>query len=152
MTGIIDGGIEIEQVLSASPEQVFAAWTEPSAFTRWFGGTEVDVPLESLDFIAEPERTWSARMVLPDGKEIGWAGEFLEVTPPSRVVMTITDQPQDLQRAKLAVTFTPADSGSVLYMTQETPGFSKGQQLATIAGWQGFLAVLAEIAETPATD
>lgn len=147
MTGITEDGIEIDREFAASPEAVFAAWTTPESFSRWFGGREVTVPLDGLDYRAEAGRPWSAMMVLPDGNTIDWAGEFLEVDPPSRLVMTLTDRPAVAERAVLTVELTPTAAGTRLVMTQQTPGFTDEQRLGTIAGWQTFLDVLSEIAE-----
>ncbi len=147
MTGITEEGIEIDREFAASPAAVFEAWTTPESFARWFGGREVTVPLDGLDYRAEVGRAWSAMMVLPDGNTIDWAGEFLEVDPPSRLVMTLTDRPGEGGRAVLTVALTPTAAGTRMVMTQQTPGFSDEQRLGTIAGWQTFLDVLGEIAE-----
>ncbi|WP_268235375.1 hypothetical protein [Microbacterium sorbitolivorans] len=37
------------------------------------------MPGETLDFVAEQGRAWTARIVLPDGNGIDWAGEFDEL-------------------------------------------------------------------------
>lgn len=148
MTGITDEGIEIVREFAASPEAVFEAWTRPESFARWFGGREVQVPLDALDYQAVVGRAWSAMMVLPGGNTIDWRGEFLVVDPPSRLVMTITDQPDDDARARLEVELTPTATGTRMRMTQETRGFTPEQQEAVIAGWQTFLDVIAEIVES----
>lgn len=147
MTGITEDGIEIDREFAAPPSAVFAAWTTAESFARWFGGREVQVPLDGLDYRAEEGRAWSAMMVLPDGSTIDWAGEFLEVDPPSRLVMTLTDRPADPERALLTVELTPSAVGTRLRMTQQTPGFSDEQRQGTIAGWLTFLDVLGELAE-----
>lgn len=147
MTGITEEGIEIDREFAAPPAVVFAAWTTPESFARWFGGQDVHVPIDGLDYRAEVGRAWSAMMVLPDGNAIDWAGEFLEIDPPSRLVMTLTDRPASGQRAVLTLDLTPTEAGTRLRMTQQTPGFTDEQRLGTIAGWQTFLDVLAEIAE-----
>lgn len=146
MTGITEDGIEIDREFAATPDAVFAAWTTAESFSRWFGGRDVQVPLDGLDYRAEVGRAWSAMMVLPDGSTIDWAGEFLEVDPPSRLVMTLTDRPAEGDRAVLTVELTPTAVGTRLLMTQQTPGFSTEQREGTIAGWQSFLDVLGEIA------
>ncbi|MBS1674441.1 MAG: SRPBCC domain-containing protein [Actinobacteria bacterium] len=142
-----EDGIEIDREFAASPQAVFDAWTTPESFSRWFGGRDVQVPLDSLDYRAEDGRAWSAVMVLPDGARIDWAGEFLEVDPPSRLVMTLTDRPASSDRAVLTVDLTPTLSGTRLVMTQQTPGFTTEQREGTIAGWLTFLEVLADVAE-----
>ena len=147
MTGITEDGIEIDREFAAPPDAVFAAWTTPESFARWFGGREVQVPRDGLEYRAEPGRAWSAMMVVAEGKTIDWAGEFVEVDPPSRLVMTLTDRPSAGERAVLTVELTPTPAGTRLRMTQQTPGFTDEQRRGTIAGWQTFLDVLAEIAE-----
>lgn len=89
-------------------------------------------------------------MVLPDGGTMDWAGTFIEVDAPTRLEMTITDQPDAENGARLTFELAAAadGEGTRLMMTQQAPGFSDEQKHATIAGWQGFLDVLAQIAET----
>jgi len=146
MTGITEGGIEIDREFAASPSAVFAAWTTGRHFARWFGGREVRVPLDGLDYVAEPGRSWSARMVLPDGRTIAWAGEFLEVVPDERLVLTMTDRPAEPARARIVVELMAIPGGTRIRFSQETPGFSPEQQEGVLAGWQSFIAELEQIA------
>lgn len=146
MTGITPDGIEIDRDFAATPERVFSALSTAEGFAQWFGGSMVDVPADTLDYVAEPGRAWSAVMVLPDGHKIAWAGEFIEVTPSTRLVLTLTDQPDDDARAALTLDLTPTADGTHLHATQEAPGFSDEQKLATIEGWQAFLDVVGEVA------
>ena len=146
MTGITTSGIEIDRDFAAPPTAVFAAWTTPQHFARWFGGRDVQVPLDSLDFVAEPGRTWTARMALPDGTTIDWTGEFIEVVPHERLVFTITDRPAEPSRARVVVELTAIADGTRMHFTQETPGFSPEQQAGVLGGWQSFLDELEQIA------
>ena len=146
MTGIIEGGIEIDRDFAAPPAAVFAAWTTAAHFARWFGGREVQVPLDGLDYVAEPGRTWSAQMILPDGHTIDWTGEFLEVVPDDRFVFTLTDRPAEPARARIVVELSPIPGGTRMRFSQETPGFSPEQQEGVLAGWQTFLDELGGIA------
>jgi uncharacterized protein YndB with AHSA1/START domain len=146
VTGTTDDGIEIDREFEALPSAVFAAWTTPESFARWFGGRGVEVPMNRLDYRAEVGRAWSATMVLPDGNTIDWAGEFIVVDPPSRLVMTLTDSRAGGLRAVLTVDLTPTPTGTRMRMTQQTPGFTVEQREDTIAGWLTFLDVIGEIA------
>lgn len=146
MTGITENGIEINREFAAPPAAVFEAWTTAEDFARWFGGRDVPVPGDSLDYVAEPGRVWTAQMVLPGGNTMDWTGEFVEVTPPERLVFTITDRPAEPERATIVVELTPTADGTRMRFTQETPGFAPEQQDAVLAGWQGFMDVLEEIA------
>lgn len=142
MTGITEEGFEIDRDLAPAPADVFRAWTTAEGFAAWFGGDGIDVPADRLDFVAEPGRTWKATMVLPDGNEMNWTGEIVEVTPDRRFVFTLTDQPQDPARAQAVVELSPLGEGTRLHFTQEAPGFSDEQKQATIAGWEHFIDAL----------
>ena len=147
MTGITPEGFEIDRDFAAPPAAVFAAWTTAEHFARWFGGKDVQVPADRLDYEPAVGRAWSATMVLPDGTTIDWAGEFLEVVPDKRLVLTMTDRPAEPTRAAITVELSPTAGGTHMHMTQEAPGFAAEQREATIAGWQAFFDVLQAIAE-----
>ena len=146
MTGITPRGIEIDRDFAAPPEKVFTALTAPQHFAQWFGGPDVEVPQHTLNFVAEPGKTWNAQMVLPDGNTIDWTGDFLEVTASERLVFTMTDRPADPGRAKLVIELTANADGTRMHFTQETPGFSPEQQAQVLAGWQSFIDELERIA------
>lgn len=148
MTGITPDGIEIDREFAAPPSAVFAAWTNANHFAKWFGGDQVDVPADKLDYNPVVGGSWSATMVLPDGNTIEWAGEFLEITPDERLVLTMTDNPSSAQRAEVVVELTPTETGTRMHMTQETPGFTDEMRQGTLAGWQTFMNVLGRVAET----
>jgi uncharacterized protein YndB with AHSA1/START domain len=67
MTGITPEGFEIDRDFAAPPSAVFAAWTTAEHFARWFGGKDVQIPADRLDYEPTAGRAWSATMVLPDG-------------------------------------------------------------------------------------
>ncbi len=146
MTKITSDGIEIDRSFSAPPTKVFDAWTTPQHFARWFGGTSVRVPINHLDFVAEPGRSWTAQMVLPDGNTIDWAGSFVEVVPHQRLVFTITDRPSEPSRATVVIVLTATTDGTQMHFTQETPYFTAEQQEEVLAGWQSFIDELERIA------
>ncbi|MCL6537312.1 MAG: SRPBCC domain-containing protein [Acidothermus sp.] len=151
MTAITARGIEIDRTFAVPPTAVFAAWTTPESFAQWFGGKNAQVPLDSLDFVAEPGRRWTARMVLPDGNTIDWTGDFVEVLPVERLVFTITDRPDEPRRATIVVELTPTSFGTQMHFAQETPGFTREQQERLLVGWQSFIDELELIAAVYAT-
>lgn len=148
MTGVTERGIAIDRTTSASPDAVFAAFTEASAFARWFGGPDVEIPADTLSFDASPGGEWTATMILPDGNTIDWAGRFVEVTPPTSFTFTLTDQPgSDAPTVPVSVSIFPADGGASLHLTQDTPDFPDEQKAATLDGWQLFITEILAIAE-----
>src|SRR4051812_49988136 len=87
-------GLTVTRVLGAPPERVWREWTEPEAFADWFGGPEAEIPLDTVAMDVRPGGAWRATM-LHGGREIRWKGEYVEVEPPERLVLTISDQPGD---------------------------------------------------------
>jgi uncharacterized protein YndB with AHSA1/START domain len=89
-------GLTITRVFKAPRELVFDAWTNPQHFARWFGGKDVDIPIDTVSMDVRPGGSWKATMVLPDGgHQIHWLGEYVEVDPPERLVLTLSDGPED---------------------------------------------------------
>lgn len=148
MTGLTPDGFVIDRHINAVPDDVFTAWTTAEYFARWFGGSAVDVPLETLNYELQEGGVWSATMILPDGHTIDWAGDFVTVTRPERLVLTLTDQPDAPERLTVTVSLTEAAGGTDMNVAQEAPGFTAEQREATIAGWQSFFDELAVIAES----
>jgi uncharacterized protein YndB with AHSA1/START domain len=84
-------GILIVRVFDAPRDEVFKAWTVAERFAEWFGEHGSEIPLDKVAMDARPGGKWHATMYHgPDRIEIPFAGEFLEVVRPERVVMTIT--------------------------------------------------------------
>ena len=75
------------------------------------GGKDVQVPADRLDYEPAAGRSWSATMVLPNGNTMDWTGEFLEVVPDKRLVLTMTDQPGEPGRLTITVELSPTASG-----------------------------------------
>ena len=112
---------------------MFAAWTTAEHFARWFGGKDVQVPADRLDYEPVVGGTWSATMVLPDGNTIDWTGDFVEIVPDERFVFTMTDRRADPQRLAITVELSPTADGTHMHMTQAAPTFTRQQREATIA-------------------
>ena len=90
-----ENGFRVTRVFDASRERVWREWTEPAAFADWFGGTEAEVPLDSVSMDVRPGGAWRATMYAgPQRREIFWSGEFREVEEPERLVFTICDRPE----------------------------------------------------------
>jgi uncharacterized protein YndB with AHSA1/START domain len=95
-------GLTITRVLPAPPERVWREWTEPSAFADWFGGPEAEIPLDTVAMDVRPGGAWRATM-LHGGREIRWRGEYVEVQPPERLVLTFSDRPEDDDARELVI-------------------------------------------------
>lgn len=139
-------GISIIRTFDASPEAVFAAWTEATHFAHWFGGAGTTVDTVSMD--VRPGGAWSARMVLGDGgTEIPWRGTYVEVEPPRRLVLTLTDRPGD-QFELVTVDLLEVDGRTEMRFTQtgghmDAAGYRQAEE-----GWQAFFVDLEALLAT----
>lgn len=143
-----DEGIRFTRRFPASVERVFAAWTSPEDFSRWFGGPQVEVPLDRLSWDPQSGGDWSAIMVLPDGSEVPWAGSFIEVAAPGRLVYDLTDQTGD-RRDIVAVDVGADGEGSIVRFSQ-LGGTMPGEQYEqAMQGWLGFMDEMEAIVRSP---
>ena len=75
----------VERTYDASPDRVFAAWSDPEAKTRWFDGSEGELEFE-FDFrVAGRERR---RGTLPDGRAYTFHALYQDIVRARRIVFT----------------------------------------------------------------
>lgn len=75
--------IVIERTFDASSARVFAAWSDPEAKARWFGGPE---ELVELDFRVGGRE--ARRGTDPDGNPYTFEARFQDIVPSQRIVYT----------------------------------------------------------------
>jgi uncharacterized protein YndB with AHSA1/START domain len=78
--------IYVERVFEASPERVFAAYTDPELIPQWWGPRGTTTIVDELD--ARTGGAWRFIHRDPDGTEIVFRGVFREVTPSERIAYT----------------------------------------------------------------
>jgi uncharacterized protein YndB with AHSA1/START domain len=83
------------------------------------------------------------------GREIHWAGDYVEVEPPARLVFTITDQPGDAQRDVCTLDLTDVGDGRTQMRFEQRGGMAPEQYQATKHGWAGFFDRIAERLAAP---
>jgi uncharacterized protein YndB with AHSA1/START domain len=135
-------GLTITRVFAAPRERVWREWTEPEAFADWFGGTEAEIPIETVAMDVRPGGAWRATM-LYGGSEISWSGEYVEVWPPERLVLTIADE-RDAQHELVVVMLTDLGDGRTEMLVEQHGTMPPDAYEATRNGWGGFLDRMAE--------
>jgi uncharacterized protein YndB with AHSA1/START domain len=137
-----EAGLAIKRVLDAPREAVWREWTTPEAFADWYGGTEAEIPVDTVEMDVRPGGSWKATMYAgPQRREIQWEGEYLEVQPPERLVFTVTDQPgEDGFRDRITVVLIELENDRTeMRMTQTGGGLPPEGYKAAKAGWGKFL-------------
>jgi uncharacterized protein YndB with AHSA1/START domain len=136
-----DRTLVIERTFNASPERVFAAWTEPAMLARWWGPEGAKLPGALMDFrVGGRYRT---AMTGPDGNAHIMSGVYKEIVPPRRLVFTWAWE-EDGKRGhetEITIDLEPAGKATKMRFVQEVFATSKaleGHQM----GWDASFALL----------
>jgi uncharacterized protein YndB with AHSA1/START domain len=126
----------VTRTFAASPEDVFDAWVTPASFAAWWGGSDVEIPPDSVSMDVRPGGTWKATAILGgEMPDFHFRGEYVEVDRPNKLVLTMTDEPGDA-RELLTVILTAVDGGTEMLFTQTGGNLTPEQYEGTTAGWQ----------------
>ncbi|WP_433040134.1 ArsR/SmtB family transcription factor [Dactylosporangium sp. CS-033363] len=124
--------------IHATAEQVWRALTDADLSARYWGHPAVS------DW--EPGSPWELQR--PDGSGNAVAGKVLESSPPTRLVMTFEDSP-DEDREPSTVTFLVEPHESIVRLTVTHERLANVDQYQGIsAGWPAVLANLKSLLET----
>ena len=135
-------GATLTHTVDASPDAVFDAWTTPQLFAAFFGGATNEVPVDSVTLEARPGGTWTATMIADaEMPEFHWRGEYIEVQRPSKLVLTMTDEPGDA-RELLTVDLIAVDAGTELRFSQTGGNLTDEQYEYATAGWHAAFEAL----------
>jgi uncharacterized protein YndB with AHSA1/START domain len=81
-----DREIVITRVFDAPRSLVFEAWTKPEHVRNWYGLRSLETIVCDIDLRVGGRWRWG--QADPDGQEIVFSGEYLEISPPERLVYT----------------------------------------------------------------
>ena len=139
------GGFTVTRVFAAPRERVWREWTEPEAFADWFGGTECEIPLSTVSMDVRPGGTWRATMFCAPGRrEIRWAGEYLEVSAPERLVFSVSNHSAAGRPELVTVVLTDLGDGRTEMHFEQRGHQRPDEYERTKHGWGAFFARLDE--------
>lgn len=131
-------GYTIVREFAAPLPLVYDMIVTPEHFAVWWGGDSVTVPVESVEMDARTGGTWKATMI-GEGWSMNWIGEFTLVEPPSHIVMTVTDEPDNPARDSFDIQLTETASGTRLTFRQFGGNLSAEEYEQTRIGSNTFL-------------
>jgi uncharacterized protein YndB with AHSA1/START domain len=101
----------MERVFDAPRELVWTVMNDPAQVTNWWGPRGHSTTVEAMDLRVGGTWRWVGHT--PDGRDVPFTGEYLEVDPPSRLVYTeIFDVPPFNEPGSAAInTITYEDLG-----------------------------------------
>ncbi len=92
--------------IAASPDQVFAAFSDPQRLARWWGPAGFTNTFDVCEL--KPGGRWSYVMHGPNGGNYRNESVFVEVEPPLKVVVQHESKP----KYRLTITLTPSAVGT----------------------------------------
>lgn len=142
--------VRLQRTFRAQAQDVFAAWLSPSSIERWmFGrGTEQIVHLE-VDAHVGGRFSFLVRRA---GVDFDHVGEYLELSPPRRLVFTWHVGNDRSDASRVEIDLADGDGGVVLTLVHTLPADAAPYANRTQAGWMRMLAALAQVVERPARD
>ena len=110
-----DRELVVTRMFDAPPRLVFAAWSDPGLFKRWWVPRSMDMTLKSC----EMDVRTGGRYRLNFGEGMDFFGRYIEVTPPSRIVWTNEEGGE--HGSVTTVTFEDKGGRTLLVMSELYP-------------------------------
>ena len=133
--------LTIRRVLRFPRDRVFQAWLDKEALCQWMGPSQ-DVNLQHIEHDPRPSGKFRFGFVITGQKDPEFVhGEFLEISPPSRLVFTwIWEPPVREAGAKtvVEVDFADHEEGTKLVLTHTRFPDSEARDRHH-QGWNGTL-------------
>jgi uncharacterized protein YndB with AHSA1/START domain len=107
-----DEQILITREFDAPAHLVYAAYTTPEHIRRWWHARRGEMTVAEVDL--RVGGAWRYVMVIPDGTEVAFHGEFREIVPNQRLVSTEVYEAMPGAEALDTATFTEVDGRTTL--------------------------------------
>jgi uncharacterized protein YndB with AHSA1/START domain len=137
--------LTVKRRLKATPDKVFAAWTDPEKIKRWMGPGEIVTIRAESD--ARPGGRYFVAMRSPDGKDHDVGGVYREVVANEKLVFTWAWKvapPDESHESLVTVLLKPDDGGTLLTLTHEKL-FDEESREGHEHGWIGALDKLEKL-------
>ncbi len=133
---LVEPSLTLKRRLKASPEAVYAAWTDPEKIVRWFGPDTGPVKQAETDL-----RVGGRYFVIfntEDAEQHHVSGVYREVVPNEKLVFTWTWRTLPERESVVTILIKPDGSGSLLTLMHEK-FFDEPARDRHREGWTGCL-------------
>jgi uncharacterized protein YndB with AHSA1/START domain len=133
--------IRITKLLPATPEEVFAAWTDPASLKEWMCPGPVTSATASLDL-----RVGGRFQIVMhrENSDASHVGEYREISPPNRLVFTWQSDGTLQQETLVTIELLPRGKQTELVLVHELLPNEHSAAQHTI-GWQNIVEKLAGV-------
>lgn len=111
-------GLRATRFFAAPPAQVYAGWTRPELFCRWWVPASFGVSLAECDMDVRAGGSYRLVFAAGDGGQNAFFGRYVEVVPDTRLVWTNDEAGGG---AVTTIGFTAAGDGTRLDYSDEHP-------------------------------
>jgi uncharacterized protein YndB with AHSA1/START domain len=132
--------LTIKRRFNASPEKVFAAWTDPEKVKHWMGPAAVEVISAESDPRTGGRYRWL--MKTPDGEQHDVSGVYREVVANEKLVFTWAWKSTPERESLVTITLKKDGEGTLLTLMHEQ-FFDQDARDRHNQGWTGSLDKLA---------
>ena len=113
----VNPSLTLKRRLNASPEKVYAAWTEPTHLTQWFG-PEGGV-VERADLNVRPGGRYTIVFHTKDGEQHHVSGVYKEVVPNEKLAFTWAWRTMPERESFVTILIKADGAGSILTLIHE---------------------------------
>jgi uncharacterized protein YndB with AHSA1/START domain len=136
----------VRRRISATPEKLFAAWTQPTLLVRWWGPQGVACPAAEMDL--RVGGCYRIANQFPDATVVWIAGTFEVIEPPHRLTYTWKLESQKGPMERVTVCFEAHGGATEVVVTHERIR-DESARTSHEHGWIGCLDSLVKYAEQP---
>lgn len=127
--------------LNASPEKVFAAWTDPQKLVQWFGRVDARRETMRAEIDLRVGGRYRVSFSIPAGEYFEVGGVYREVIPNERLVFFWAWHSTPERESLLTVSLKPDGDGTLLTL-HHAHLFDEAARAGHERGWLAALAAL----------
>ena len=107
----------IRRRIAASPQKIFAAWTQPEKIMRWWGTKDATTLRAETDL--KPGGRYAVGFRTPDGEEHNVGGVYREIVPDRKLVFTWAWRSTPERESLVTILIEPDGAGAWLTLRHE---------------------------------
>lgn len=112
ITKVSDTELLLTREFDAPRDLVWKALTDPALMSRWWGPRRYTTVVDTMEL--RPGGKWRMRNIAADGGEHAFRGEYREIVPPERIVMTFEYEPLPGHISVETMTLTERDGRTLI--------------------------------------
>jgi len=136
--------ITIENILSASAEEVWNAWTQPQLVLKWFGSDPEGWGIHA-QMDVKPGGSYEISFANGDGTQYTLAGVYQQVEPYRHLIFTWEWKNEPGVQSLVSVNLSPAQHGTLMHFTHAHVGYASRHDY--LYGWQSTFEKLKRLIE-----